>query len=248
MKPMLAKTYDDQDPTGWWLSEKLDGVRAIWTGSDFISRNGNVFTAPDVFKTGLPSTSLDGELWLGRGQFQETVSRIKKASSDWAGITFRVFDAPEAAGCFEDRLIAAGLAIAGAEFAEVVPHRVCVGADDLFNEFHRITREGAEGLMLRAAGSRYRQGRSENLLKLKPDRTEEAEIVGLEEGKGRLRGFTGALVLRWNGFTFRCGAGMSDEDRVNPPGIGASVSFRFRGLTDGGIPRFPTFICARNYE
>ncbi|MGB4114550.1 MAG: DNA ligase [Yoonia sp.] len=248
MKPMLAKNYDDQDPTGWWLSEKLDGVRAIWTGSEFISRNGNTFSAPDTFKAGLPSTPLDGELWLGRGQFQETVSRIKKAGSDWAGITFRVFDAPEAAGGFEDRLIAAGLAIAGAEFAEVVPHRVCVGADDLFNEFHKLTREGAEGLMLRAAGSKYCQGRSENLLKLKSHRTEEAEIVGLEEGKGRLKGFTGALVLRWKGETFRCGAGMSNDDRANPPGIGASVSFRFRGLTDSGIPRFPTFICARNYE
>lgn len=245
---MLAKTYDDQDPTGWWLSEKLDGVRAIWTGREFISRNGNVFAAPAEFTDGLPETALDGELWLGRGRFQETVSRIKKSGSDWSGITFQVFDAPDAAGGFEDRLIAAGLAVADAPFAEVVPHRICAGKDDMFAEFRSLARDSAEGLMLRAAGSAYSRSRSSNLLKLKSDRTEEAEIIGIESGKGRLKGKVGALVLRWNGETFRCGAGMTDDDRESPPSVGEFATFKYRGLTDSGLPRFPTFICARNYE
>ena len=166
----------------------------------------------------------------------------------WSGITFRVFDAPDSAGGFEDRLIAAGLAVAGAEFAEVVPHRMCTGKDDMYAEFRSLARDGAEGLMLRAAGSAYSRSRSSNLLKLKSDRTEEAEIIGIEAGKGRLKGKVGALVLRWNGETFRCGAGMTDEDRACPPSIGEFATFKYRGVTDSGLPRFPTFICARNYE
>ena len=66
---MLADKYTEKmDPTAWWLSEKLDGVRAYWDGSDFYSRNGNHFPAPAWFKAGLPPTPLDGELWMGRGE------------------------------------------------------------------------------------------------------------------------------------------------------------------------------------
>src|SRR5438874_2417326 len=38
---LLAEAWDgESDPAGWWLSEKLDGVRAWWTGTQFLSRNG----------------------------------------------------------------------------------------------------------------------------------------------------------------------------------------------------------------
>ena len=63
---MLAKKYEDKehDPSGWWMSEKLDGVRAYWSGTSFYSRQGNVFQAPEWFTADLGSTPLDGELWL----------------------------------------------------------------------------------------------------------------------------------------------------------------------------------------
>jgi ATP-dependent DNA ligase len=57
------------NPRGWWLSEKLDGVRAYWNGVEFCSRNGAVFAAPAFFTASLPKdTHLDGELWCGREQ------------------------------------------------------------------------------------------------------------------------------------------------------------------------------------
>lgn len=38
---MLAERWtEDVDPTGYWMSEKLDGVRAYWNGSNFYSRQG----------------------------------------------------------------------------------------------------------------------------------------------------------------------------------------------------------------
>jgi len=76
---LLAQKWDgNKDVTGWWVSEKLDGVRAFWNGKEFISRLGNAFYAPDFFSQGLPSNvQLDGELFAGRKQFQSTVGIVK---------------------------------------------------------------------------------------------------------------------------------------------------------------------------
>lgn len=94
---MLAKTWEDtDDPTNWWISEKLDGVRAYWDGADFYSREGNPFPAPDWFKQGLPACPLDGELWCGRQKFRQALSIIKNTGSgkQWEFLTYMVFDAP----------------------------------------------------------------------------------------------------------------------------------------------------------
>jgi DNA ligase-1 len=69
---MLAQSYDPEknDPTGWLMSEKLDGVRCYWNGSAMYTRNGNLFYPPDWFKQELPNDmALDGELWTKRGDF-----------------------------------------------------------------------------------------------------------------------------------------------------------------------------------
>jgi DNA ligase-1 len=61
---MLAQTWEEKiDPAGWWMSEKLDGIRAYWSGTTLYSRNGNTFVAPDYWKKDLPAVALDGELW-----------------------------------------------------------------------------------------------------------------------------------------------------------------------------------------
>jgi hypothetical protein len=51
---LLAQKYDaaKHDPVGWWMSEKLDGVRAYWDGSRFYSRQVGalaVFSFPSFF-------------------------------------------------------------------------------------------------------------------------------------------------------------------------------------------------------
>ena len=67
---LLANVYDnDIDVSQYWISEKYDGVRAYWDGSQFISRQGNIYHAPPWFIAKFPKIPLDGELWMGRGQF-----------------------------------------------------------------------------------------------------------------------------------------------------------------------------------
>ena len=72
MQLMLAHNYDPEkhDPTGWLMSEKLDGVRCFWDGKgNMYTRNGNPFFAPEEFKAKLPKIALDGELWTERNDF-----------------------------------------------------------------------------------------------------------------------------------------------------------------------------------
>ncbi|MGO2563434.1 MAG: DNA ligase, partial [Pseudoalteromonas nigrifaciens] len=65
-KVLLAKVYDEtkhSDVSNYLVSEKFDGVRAIWTGKQFVTRQGNVINAPEWFTAPLPKVWLDGELW-----------------------------------------------------------------------------------------------------------------------------------------------------------------------------------------
>ena len=69
---MLAKNWDPEndDPTGWLMSEKLDGVRCYWDGTTMYTRTGKLFYSPDWFKELLPKNlALDGELWTMRNDF-----------------------------------------------------------------------------------------------------------------------------------------------------------------------------------
>ncbi len=161
---LLAHTWEnDVDLTEWWMSEKLDGVRAYWDGSQFISRLGNVYHAPDFFVAGLPREPLDGELWLGRKAFQRCVSIVRRQdkSDHWRSIRFLVFDLPAAGGPFEERLAQLRDCFSSnrPEFAELHLHERCRGMDHLHEELARVETLGGEGLMLRQPGSRYEAGR-----------------------------------------------------------------------------------------
>jgi DNA ligase-1 len=252
IKPMLARDYCGQDVKGWMMSEKLDGVRAIWDGENLISRNGNIFAAPASFLAALPAgIPLDGELFIARGAFQATVSAVRKKSpvaAEWSGITYRVFEAPFASGDFSNRLAYAAAAIAGSTVATLVPHIECRGTHHMETFFADLCAAGAEGIMLRAPRSAYESRRSPSLLKCKPYDSAEAVMVGSEPGDGKFTGMAGALILNWKGIVFRVGNGISEEIRLNPPRIGAPITFGFCGTTDSGTPRFPTFLAERSYE
>jgi DNA ligase-1 len=241
---MLAETWDGVlDPSGWWISEKLDGLRAYWDGSRLISRLGNVFHAPDWFVAGLPKHPLDGELFLARKSFQKTTAIVRRQdkSDHWKQIRFLIFDAPGHGGAFEERLEVLK-ALPALAYAAAHPHVLCKGLAHLKEELARVEALGGEGVMLRQPQSKYAVGRSAMLLKVKSFKDDEAIVIAHQAGTGRHKGRLGALVVRLaNGKEFAIGTGFSDKERENPPAIGATVLFRYQELSDGGVPRFPSF-------
>jgi len=249
---LLAQSWDNVlNPAGWWMSEKLDGVRAYWDGKQFFSRQGNVYHAPDWFIEGLPNVPLDGELWLDRKAFQRTVSIVRRQdkSEHWRSIRYVVFDAPNANGSFEERFefLKDGIPSWHNQFTTIHEQTLCKNLDHLRDQLQLVESLGGEGLMLREPGSIYIAGRSTTLLKVKTFRDAEAVVIRHEPGKGKHTGRLGALTVRLpNGKEFSVGTGFSDRDREQPPSIGSSITFRYQELSDAGIPRFPSFVGLRS--
>lgn len=248
IKPMLAKASAEKiNPKGWWMSEKLDGIRAIWTGEQLISRNGNIFSAPSWFTNTLPKNIiLDGELFEGRGLFQKTVGKVRAAQGDWSNIKFKIFDVVNR-DLFEARQKSLSELILPTH-AEIVEQVLCVSQDHLDRFEADILAFGGEGVMLRESFSAYEHKRSSSLIKLKRFQSDEAIVIGYEKGHGKHDGVLGALICQFNDCTFKIGTGLTDEERFSPPPIGSEVTFSFFSLTDGGLPRFPVFIACRDYE
>lgn len=243
--------FDDLDPTGWWFSEKLDGVRAYWDGKNFISRQGNIFHAPDWFKSVLPQNEiLDGELWMGRQMFQKTISVVKR--HDWGSgavnVKYVIFDMPSRQDTFEVRINEAVNFAKALNATHVMahPHDVVQSRQHLLSELRKIESAGGEGLMIRKPGSLYEVGRSSTLLKVKPFKDDEGTVVAHQPGKGRHKGRLGSVTVQWNGVEFDLGTGFTDEDRRNPPPIGSLVTFRYTELTEDGKPKCSSFICVRD--
>ncbi len=248
---LLAESWDNAaDLSGWWMSEKLDGVRAYWDGKQFLSRQGNVYHAPDWFVAGLGKTPLDGELWIDRKKFQRTVSIVRRQDKSdlWKEVRYLVFDAPAVAGGFEARMefLKRMFADRSCKFAGLHPHQLCRDIASLRQELTRVESLGGEGLMLRQPASTYQAGRSSTLLKVKSFKDADALVTGHQAGAGRHKGRLGALLVRLpDGTEFAVGTGFSDKERESPPAIGSTIAFRYQELSEGGVPRFPSYLRVR---
>ncbi len=249
---MLALRYDASiDPAAYWVSEKLDGVRALWDGQRLRFRSGREIVAPAWFVAALPASALDGELWLGRRRFDELSGLIRREDLQdpgWRAVRYMVFDQPGGAGDFSTRLQALReeVATAAAPWLQLVPQQRVPDRAALQRLLDDTVRDGGEGLMLHRADARWQPGRSDALLKFTPWLDAEARVVGYVPGKGRLQGKVGALrVEAEDGRRFRIGSGLTDALRANPPPIGALVTYRYRELTPAGQPRFPRYLRER---
>jgi len=256
----LAHKYTNSiDPSGWWASEKLDGVRATWDPRRrrLVSRLGNAFEAPTWFTERLPvDLPLDGELWLRRGvgALQEAVSIVKSGSRDkgWNRVKYMLIDVPDArAGLYEvrhDRLVDAVRRMRAAH-VEVIPQSICLSRAHLDAMLKAVLREGGEGVMLRRPRSTYERGRSHDLLKVVKFYTAEAVVVGYSPGEGRHEGRVGALVCRLpDGVEFDIGTGLTDRQRDRPPRVGSKITFKFKSKTQDGKPYAASYVTTRNYE
>lgn len=236
------------DTPAYFVSEKLDGVRARWDGQQLLTRSGASIEAPTWFVQGLPPVALDGELWLGRGRFDETSALIRSSDSEnpkWRQIGFYLFDLPNHPGTFARRQEGLRRLITPLDNPriKVIEQQRGMSRTALDTLLDRLQRNGGEGLMLHHASARYTHNRSELLLKYKGYQDAEARVVGHTDGKGKYAGMTGALIVETEGgVRFRIGSGLSDAERADPPAIGATITYRYNGLTGQGKPRFARFM------
>ncbi|WP_306604650.1 DNA ligase [Azonexus sp.] len=249
---LLANVYrDDIDVAQYLVSEKLDGVRAIWNGKTLVFRSGYPIDAPRWFLDGLPDQALDGELWLGRGNFERLsgiVRRTTPIDDEWRQVRYMIFELPGAPGSFTERAERMRQIVdqANVPWLSAIPQISSVDRNILQKMLAETLQAGGEGLMLHRAAALYSSGRSDDLLKLKPWLDAEAIVVAHLPGKGKYAGQLGALRVQMpDGRTFRLGTGLTDAQRRNPPALGCTVTYRYRELTTRGLPRFASFLRIR---
>jgi len=252
---MLANVYHEGiNLSEYWVSEKYDGVRAIWNGKQLVSRGGNIYHAPKWFTQVLPKQKLDGELWIARQSFEQVVSTVRDKSPDdaaWKQVKFMVFDLPELSVSFDARLIEMKEVInsINTPWVKMVKQWKVASHPELMKELEAITKAGAEGLMLHKGSSFYKGKRSGDLLKVKPYEDAEAVVVKHIVGKGKYSNMLGAMTVEMpDGTRFKIGSGFSDAERQNPPEIGKTITYQYRGKTKNGIPRFATYLRVRAVE
>lgn len=277
---LLLMDYHKAKPNNlqeYVMSEKLDGVRALWNGKQLITRNGRVINAPACFTKDFPPFMLDGELWIGRGEFEKILALVQKdcthcpchsPSTDkhqslWDKVGYYVFDvpacglessqkAPKPCTLFERlSVLESYLSSQAGKATRITPikHQPITSEKELFAHLRDLSKQGAEGLVLRKINAPYEQTRSANALKLKLYEDTECKVIAHHKGKGKYASKLGSLTceqeITANGakrtLHFKIGSGFSDKERDDPPPIGSIITYKFYGYTKNGVPRFATF-------
>lgn len=253
---MLATVYQLPRSTSskwlseYWLSEKLDGVRGYWTGSQLLTKQGRLIDVPAGFVDHWPTLPMDGELWIARQQFDKVSAIVRRKKSDllaWKNVRFMVFDLPSHTGVFTERISdMKRLVVAHSPTLGLIKQQRMQSLGALNQYLDTVVETGGEGLMLHHQDSRYYAGRSKRLMKLKKHYDAEATVIAHYKGKGKYAGKMGSLMVRMaDGLTFKIGSGFSDEQRRNPPGIGSIITFKYYAKTTKGVPRFASFMRIR---
>lgn len=253
---LLAKVYHDNTPLKkYWVSEKLDGVRAYWNGKELVSRQGNIYHAPKWFIANFPKTPLDGELWIGHHQFEKLSGIARKkipVNSEWRQVSYQIFDMPPETDSpslpFSRRLdhLKGLIPSLNIHWLKLIPQYKLPNEAALQEKLQLIVAQGGEGLMLHRGDSLYQTKRSDDLLKLKPHFDSEALVIKHLPGKGKYTGMLGSIKVQTpEGLQFRIGTGFSDQERESPPAIGSIITYRYRGKTRNGVPRFASFLRIR---
>lgn len=224
-KVLLLMDYHKARPSNvqeFVMSEKLDGVRALWNGKQLLTRNGRVIKAPACFTKHFPPFALDGELWIGRGEFEKALTLVQKdcthcpcsgdrealdssrGDSSWGRARYYVFDVPDCtlesspkAHCtlFERlKVLESYLASAPTMPISLIKHEPIASEKQLFKRLQELSEQGAEGLVLRKVTAPYERTRSPNALKLKTYSDAECKVVAHNAGKGKYAGKLGSLT------------------------------------------------------
>jgi len=247
-----ANIYDKKvhDIKNWYMSEKLDGIRAYWTGKELLSKNGKKINAPIWFIKDFPPFELDGELWTKENDFENIQNIVldTNPSIKWEELTYNIFEIPNASGDFDKRLekIKLWLEKNPNKYIKIIPQKVCKDESDLDNYLKNLLEKKAEGVILKNPKLEYFVGRSNDILKVKKFYDEEGLVIGINYSKdGKFK----SLKLQLNnGIVFNLGGGFSNIQRKNPPKVGDIITFKYYDLTKNSKPKFASFLRIREKE
>ena len=272
--PMLAHKYRDHSAKIKFpcaVQPKLDGIRCVAVKEDgeftlWTRTRKQIHSLPHIvealnlcFKSFPNGKALDGEAYTHayKSDFEKIVSAVRKdtPSEDSLKIQYHIYDCT-LDGTFENRLFAlqsTDLSLSNGALIRVDTALVPIEEEIRYWESVALD-SGYEGCMVRNINSPYENKRSYNLQKVVIEDSAEFEVVGVEEGRGKLAGLVGAFKLvTKEGKEFNSSPMGAQEDTrkyIQDPSlcVGKTATIKYRGVTDEGIPRFGKLVAFRDYE
>lgn len=229
--------YPVAEGTEFWLTQKLNGVRATFYNRKLIARSGVPYKGLDALiseieRLPLGAYVLDGELTLkDKGSlsdneaFRVATGILNSDDVNKTAICYTVFDIipredfdsdnPKIPYSERRKMLDIFSKFVSDDGTLRVLPVLYQGDDQLVIDklLGQMVAEDKEGLMLNTDVP-YKRTRHKGILKIKRFYTMDLKIIGYEEGTGRLEGTLGALVLEYKGNTVKVGSGFTDEQRT----------------------------------
>lgn len=271
IEPMLAKLYKDYSDkidfsdTYYILQCKFNGMRCIATKNGLFTRKGEKYLSCPHIENSLvpffkqyPNAVLDGELFNNslRQQLNEISKLIRRTvhiSTDDLDrseklVRYYVYDGYDFGinkdCCYIERKKWIDSNVVNTyKYIMNVEDFIVNSVDDLKKYYLSFVDQGHEGVILRLPNMGYEHKRSKNLLKVKPEDSEEAMILDIKEGVGNWSGAGKTISLKWKDKIFDATFKGSYEEGVNflkhkKEWIGQTIEFLYNGLTGKGTPNF----------
>lgn len=244
------------------VQPKYDGVRcrAIPTDTGYLlvsSEENIIYSVPhinDTLDKNFKDVELDGELYRHGMSFENIVSitsRTVNLHPDRLSIKFHIFDVVNSDVQLHRTIYLANFTY-DSLYLEKSPYWICESLDDVMRAYDNLINLGYEGIIVRNAYAVYERKRSTWVMKFKPKKEDEYEIVGATEEVdqyGSPKDRLGAIVCKsGDGNLFNVGTGFTEDRRIelwDAKGIlpGMKVKVKYQHLTNGKqVPRFPVFV------
>lgn len=279
INPMLAHKFTEQGHKitfPCFFQPKLDGIRCIaiiengkctlWsrTRKSIKSLPHIVEELEEVFKG--QSIVLDGEAYNHsfRSDFEKIVSVVRKDEADMSDpntylVEYHVYDIIDITMSFQERFFKLSELfngpLMGSSHIAFVRTRQLESEEMMEKAFRAYRDQGYEGIMLRNSEGKYVNKRSYDLQKVKEFNEEDFDIVGIEEGNGKLAGHVGSFICKGEGgrtFNAKMEGSVENLRRYfedHSTWQGKKLSVQFQGLTGTNkVPRFPVGKAIRDYE
>jgi DNA ligase-1 len=272
--PMLAFTFEKQGNKikyPCYVQGKLDGLRMIAILKDGVctlwSRSRKPITSlphiikeiEDNFKQDI---ILDGEAYSHRfkDNFEHIVHLVRQEEPDekCTDVEYHIYDTVNDKA-FDYRILLltnkfSAPTTPNFKYLKLVDTHMVEEESQVPEWFEEFRSQGYEGAMLRNADGFYVHKRSSDLIKVKEMQDSEFEIIGIEEGRGKLAGHVGAFVcLTDDGQEFKAKMSGSTErlkEYFEDHSLWENkmLTVQFQDYTSYGIPRFPVGLRMRNPE
>lgn len=192
------KLLENGSLQGYLVSEKLDGVRAIWDGKVLKSRSNKAFAVPLCWVQNLPPFALDGELFIARDKFEALLSVVNSSivsCEAWESVKYYIFDAPNASGTLLERLkmVQDFINLKQSKTLVLIEQKSVKSISELNEMLKSVESSGGEGLVVRKNATPYENFRTKNAMKLKSFEDSECVVIAHNEGKGKFKGKMGSL-------------------------------------------------------